>query len=94
MSVTLPPEIEAQVHSLVETGEFPDPESAVREAFRLLDQQHRQNQLRLSIAEAEAEFDQGDFVEWNSETKAALWEEAILSADENETYDPDVIPPA
>jgi hypothetical protein len=48
----------------------------------------------LSIAEAEAEFDQGDFVEWNSETKAALWEEAIHSADENETYDPDVIPPA
>jgi putative addiction module CopG family antidote len=94
MSVTLPPEIEAQVQSLVETGEFPDAESAVREAFRLLYLQHRRNQLRLKVAEAEAEFDRGDYVEWNSETKAALWEEAIRVADQDEAYDPHVIPPA
>ena len=94
MSVTLPPEIEAQVRSLVETGEFPDAESAVREAFRLLDLKHRQNRLRSKIAEAEAEFDLGDYVEWTDETKAALWEEAIRATDQDEPYDPDVIPPA
>ncbi|HEX3303660.1 MAG TPA: hypothetical protein VHR64_12315 [Thermomicrobiales bacterium] len=94
MSVTLPPEIEVQVRSLVETGEFPDEESAVREAFRLLDLQRRQNRLRSKIAEAETEFDRGEYVEWDDETKAALWEEAIRAAEQDESYDPDVIPPA
>jgi hypothetical protein len=50
--------------------------------------------LRSKIAEAETEFDRGEYVEWDDETKAALWEEAIRAAEQDESYDPDVIPPA
>ena len=94
MSVTIEvsEEIAAQVRDLVESGQYPDADAAVREAIQAL-RRHRQIlKLRKMVAEADAEIGRGEYVEWNEETKRAIWEEAISDLEQDVAFDPDLLP--
>ncbi len=92
MTVTLTPRIEALVRQKIEAGPYGTADEVIEEALRLLDARDRRERLRLSIDEAEAEFDRGEGTEWTP----ALMEQLVREADEllrqGEQPDPDVCP--
>jgi Arc/MetJ-type ribon-helix-helix transcriptional regulator len=75
-TIQVPDEIARQVMELFQTGAFPDSDSAVREAFRLLDEKRQRQQLRELVAEADAEVTRGESDEWTDELNQRLVREA------------------
>jgi antitoxin ParD1/3/4 len=91
MSVTLPPQLEAIIREKVESGLYSDPETVVREALRLLDEQDRRLiRLRESLIEAEQEFERGEGEEWTPALMERLNREGDEMYRQGVTPDPDV----
>jgi putative addiction module CopG family antidote len=94
MSVTIEvsEEIAAQVRELVESGQYPDADAAVREAIQAL-RRHRQIlKLREMVAEADAEIERGESDLWTPELNERLMEEARGLYRSGAGPDPDVCP--
>jgi putative addiction module CopG family antidote len=91
MTVTLTPEVEAQVQSLIESGRNPDADAVLSDALRLLKEREQERFLRLREL-VRAGFESGDAVELTP----ALWDELEREAEEafqrGEKPDPDVCP--
>ncbi len=94
MSATLevPEEIANEVRELVETGAYPNSESAVREAFRLLREHLLRQQLDAKLENAFAQGDQGEFVEFNDETRERIIREGHAKYERGDSLNPDVVP--
>jgi antitoxin ParD1/3/4 len=89
VSVTLTPELEDLIQRKVDAGLYRDPETVLRQALRLLDEQDRRLQrLRAAIAEGE----EGDDVPWTPELMEQLTREAEEMIQQGIDPDPDVCP--
>jgi antitoxin ParD1/3/4 len=93
MSITYPPDIEATINKLVESGRYSDPIDALREAVRLLEERERQREeliakLQVGIDQA----DRGEVDEWTPELRDRLIREADEMYLRGEEPDPDVLP--
>lgn len=82
MNVSLPPQMERYVNSLVKSGEFGSASEVVREGVRLLrarmERERTLEEIRRSVIEAVAEVDAGEWVdgdvvmeEWRQRNRAA-----------------------
>lgn len=92
MSVTLSPQLEDLIQQKVDAGLYSDPESVLREALRLLDEQDRRLQkLRAAIAEGD-EGDEGDDLSWSPELMEQLTREAEEMIRQGIEPDADVCP--
>jgi putative addiction module CopG family antidote len=90
--IEVPEEIATQVRDLVESGQYPDAETAVREAFRLLREHQLRQELRARLAEAEAEIERGELLEWNEETRQRIIRDGQARYERGEKPNPDVCP--
>ena len=73
INVILPPELEAFVNELVRTGRFSDTNAVIREALRLLSEQHavrdaKLEDLKAAIDIAIRESDEGKGMPFNEQT--------------------------
>ena len=89
-TIQVPEEIAIQVQELVESGAYPDADSAVREAFRLLREERQRLRLREMVAEADAEIARGESDLWSDELSERLVREAQELYRSGATPDPDV----
>jgi antitoxin ParD1/3/4 len=67
-NISLTPEQDAFVESVVKSGEYQNASEAVRDALRVLQQRRREDALKLEVLRAQIqtgldELDRGDFVE-------------------------------
>ena len=92
MQVQLTAHIESIVRALVASGDYHDQEEVVAEAILLLDDERKLRTLRSSLAEAEDEIDQGEYVVWTPELRAELEREARQMVKEGRKPSPDVCP--
>lgn len=92
MTVTLPPELDALVQEKVAAGPYSSAAEVIAEALRLLDERDRQERLRASVVEADAEIDRGDSAEWTPELMDRLIREADDLRRQGAQPDPDVVP--
>jgi Arc/MetJ-type ribon-helix-helix transcriptional regulator len=90
--IQVPDEIAIQVQDLVDTGVYPDSDSAVRDAFRLLHEERQRQRLREMVAEADAEIACGESDVWSDELNQRLVREAQEMYRSGATPDPDVQP--
>lgn len=94
MSATLevPEEVANQVRELVKTGAYPNSESAVRDAFRLLQEHLLRQELKAKLANAFAQADRGEVVEFNDETRERIIREGHAKYERGDELNPDVLP--
>lgn len=92
MVVTLTARIEALVRQKIESGPYGTADEVIEEALLLLDERDRLERLRASLAEAEAEFDRGEGVEWTPALMDQLKREADELRRQGARPDPDVCP--
>lgn len=92
-SIQVSDEVAAQVDELVETGAYPDAESAARAAFKLLHEHQLRERLLAKLEEANRQIDRGEFVEWNEETKQRIIREGRAKYERGHQPKPDVCPP-
>jgi len=92
MNVSLTPQLEEIVRKKVESGLYGSASEVVREAIRLMDYQDRLNKLRADIAEADAEFERGEFFVESPEFWASVEAEAERMEREGVEPNPDVCP--
>jgi Arc/MetJ-type ribon-helix-helix transcriptional regulator len=92
MATVVPPDIEAVVRQQVEAGLYPDVDHALREAVRLLIEHSEMQDLRNKLRAAREQVDRGEYVVWNEDTKAAIWNDVVTGLENDEDPDPDVIP--
>jgi|GEM_PF-3267042 len=62
MSITLNPQLEADVLSRVSSGRFADPMEVLNEAMRLLDEHEKRVAYRVAINDALAEVERGEYI--------------------------------
>ena len=77
MSMTLAPRIEDQIQQWIDSGNYPDADSVIGDALRLLEER-RLDMLRAQIAVGLDQLDRGEGIELTS----ALWDEIERDVDE------------
>ena len=92
MDVQLGPEVTELIQRRVEDGRYPDADAVVREALRLLEEREKLLYLRAALAEANAQFDRGEYVEWTPDLMDRLVEESEEMYRQGIKPDPDVCP--
>ena len=94
MSTTLEvsEEIAAEVRRLVDAGRYPDADTAIQEAFRLLHEQQAREELWAKLEEANQQIERGEFVEWNEETRQRIVREGRAKFERGHKPKPDVCP--
>ena len=93
MSIQLPADLEDDIRSKVESGQFPDAAEVVREALRLLDEQERQlAALRAKLQSGLDQLDRGEGVPFTPELMAEIRRDADERFRRGEQPNPDVCP--
>jgi antitoxin ParD1/3/4 len=93
MSIQLPPDLEDDIRSKVESGQFPDATEVVREALRLLDEQERQlAALRAKLQSGLDQIARGEVVPFTPELMAEIRRDADERFRRGEQPNPDVCP--
>jgi Arc/MetJ-type ribon-helix-helix transcriptional regulator len=87
-TVEIPEEVAAQVRDLVESGAYPDTDTA----FRILREQRLRSDLWSELEEADREIENGHGVEWNEETRQRIIREGRAAYERGDLPDPDVCP--
>jgi Arc/MetJ-type ribon-helix-helix transcriptional regulator len=87
-TVEIPEEVAAQVRDLVESGAYPDTDTA----FRILREQRLRSDLWSELEEADREIENGHGVEWNEETRQRINREGRAAYERGDLPDPDVCP--
>ena len=81
MSIQLAPAIEAKINERVEQGHYPDVESVVEEALRVLKvRDERKETLRALIQEGLDDIERGEVYEMTP----TFWDEIVAEADEED----------
>ena len=76
-SISYPPDIEATISRLVDSGRDSDPVFALRSAVRLLEERDRQDQFLLAkLQVCIDQADRGEVYEWTSDLRDRLLREA------------------
>lgn len=91
-TIEVPDEIAEQARAFVDTGRYPDADTAFREAFRLLREQHVREELWTKLEEADRQIDRGEYVEWNEETRQRITREGRAKFERGHKPKPDVCP--
>ena len=93
MIVTLEPGLETLVRRQIEHGSYQTANEVVEAALRQLDKRERRlAYLRKIVAEAEEQFERGEYVEWTPAVHDQLMREARELARQGHTPHPDVVP--
>lgn len=92
MNVSLTPQLEEIIRKKVESGMYGNASEVVREAIRLMDYQDRLNTLRADIAEADAEFERGEYVEFTPDYFDRLQHQVDRMNADGIEPDPNVLP--
>ncbi len=90
MRVDLDPEIAEFIQQRVDDGRYADATSVMREAMQLLIDREKLNYIRTALAEARAQYDRGEYVEWSPGFLERLEEESEEMYQQGMTPDPDV----
>ena len=91
-TIEVPEEGAGEVPELVESGAYPDTESAVLHAFRLLREHRLRKHLNARLANAFAQADRGEVVEFNEETRKRIIREGHAKYERGDELNPDVLP--
>jgi antitoxin ParD1/3/4 len=93
MSVTLTPQVEDQIRHWVETGFYPDANAVIRDALRLLEQQHdRFETLRAKIQVGLDQLDRGEGIPLTPELLDEIDREVDERLRRGDHPNPDVCP--
>jgi putative addiction module CopG family antidote len=92
MVVQLVAHLEAAIRQKVESGLYPDSNAVIREALRLIDEHDQLVWLRAAVAEADAQFERGDYEEWTPAFLDTLSREADEMARQGLAPHADVCP--
>lgn len=93
MSVTLAPQVEDQIRHWVETGAYPDANAVIRDALRLLEQQHdRFETLRAKIQGGLDQLDRGEGIPLTPELLDEIDREVDERLRRGDQPNPDVCP--
>lgn len=92
MIVALNPELEALVRQKVESGDFTDEASVVKEALLLLEKRDRLRKLRESLDLADEQIDRGEGIEWTPDLLDRLMAEARENSRRGKPINDDVKP--
>jgi putative addiction module CopG family antidote len=92
MNVHLDAELEDLVRQKVDDGLYPDVDTIMQEALRLLDRRDRLAYLRAAIARADAQIERGEYVEWTPDLLNELSREAEEMVRQGIQPHPDVRP--
>ena len=91
-TIEISEEVAQQVQELVQSGAYPDTDSAVRDAFRLLREYRLREQLKANLASAFAQADRGEVVDLTEETMARIIREGHAKYERGDDLNPDVLP--
>jgi antitoxin ParD1/3/4 len=80
MNVTLTQQTEALVRERVASGRYPDPEAVIEQVLRLLQERDALDELRALVAEADAEVERGEVIDWTPDLFDQLRREAAEAA--------------
>ena len=81
MRVTLSPESEDRIRQFIDAGAYPDADSVIRDALRLLDEQeHRRQGFRAELQPAVEQAERGELIACLPEQFTELKQRAIESA--------------
>lgn len=80
MSIQLASAIEAKIHEQVERGHYPDTDSVLEEALRVLEARDRKAKLHELLQEALDEIDRGEIIEMDDD----FWPNIMREADEED----------
>jgi Arc/MetJ-type ribon-helix-helix transcriptional regulator len=92
VQVELDPLVADQIQRKVDAGLYPDATAVVPEAMRLLEAHDQIRVVRAMLAEADAQIDRGDYVEWLPDLMEELSREADEMAQQGIKPHPDVLP--
>jgi antitoxin ParD1/3/4 len=93
MSVTLTPHLESLVRRKIETGLYPDAETVMEEALRLLDERDRRLQwLRAAVAESDEQIARGEGIPYTDELLNEIDREVDERFVRGDLPSPDVCP--
>jgi len=92
MHIELDPEIAHLIELKVNQGHYESASDVVREAMHLLEERERLHLLRAALAEANAEIDRGEYVEWTPTLLDELSDEADDMAAQGLKPHSDVVP--
>jgi putative addiction module CopG family antidote len=92
MRIDLGAEVIEQIQQRVDEGRYADATAVVREALLLLEEREKLEYLRAALAEARAQVDRGEYVEWTPELMDRLVEESEELYRQGAKPDPDVCP--
>lgn len=92
MKIDLDPDIAQLIERKVHQGQFESASEVVREALRLLEERERLVKLRAALADAEAQIDRGEYVEWTPTLLDELSDEADEMAAKGMKPHSDVVP--
>jgi putative addiction module CopG family antidote len=90
MRVDLDPEAAEFIARRVEDGRNADATTVIREALHSLEGREKLSYLRKSLAEAQAQYDRGEYVEWTPDLLDRLEEESEEMFRQGIAPDPDV----
>jgi putative addiction module CopG family antidote len=90
MRVDLDPKIAEFIQQRVDDGRYADATTVIREAFQLLEEREKLSYLRTSLAEAQAQYERGEYVEWTPDLLDRLEEESEEMFRKGIAPDPDV----
>lgn len=82
MALHLSPRNQARITELLEHGDYPDADTVVERALELLDERERFLELKAAIAAGVEEVAQGKVVEFTPERREALWQAAVVQAEQ------------
>ena len=91
MTVTLPPEVEAQIRNWIESGRYPDADAVLSDALRLLEEREYERFLRVREL-VRAGFESGEAVELTPELMDEIEREAEEAFRRGEQPSPHVCP--
>ena len=92
MHIELDPEIAHLIELRVNQGQYESANDVVREAMQLLEERERLQLLRAALAQADAEIDRGEYVEWTPTLLDELSDEADDMAAQGLKPHSDVVP--
>jgi Arc/MetJ-type ribon-helix-helix transcriptional regulator len=91
-TIEISEEVAEQVRELVQSGAYPNSDSAVREAIRLLREQLIRHELWTKLEKANEHIERGQYYEWNEETRQRIIREGHAKFERGDPINPDVCP--
>ncbi len=88
-----PPQLEADLQTLMETGEYDDATDILAQGVRLLaSRREKTEHLRALLQVSVDQYERGEYREFTPELRQQLWESALQRYERGEVPNPDVCP--